>query len=341
MRKEEILKKIGVIINDLNDQQQYLADSEDYNDLELELFTANADFLIDHIEILKKLQNSKYVTTSVTQVEHSSPSIILPEIEETIADKLIQAPTILQDVVKAPFNFTDNSSEIRFDFEQNVPIENIFDRELTPAETEVLQTKQVFFEKLNDANRESAKDVLTPVEEKNELLEQNIEAFETPTAIEEIVLNQIPVFVPQQVLEPLAEINIDKPNIEDNLSSSKINLPIADNELLEVTENKKQTLNEFLSNQNNVQNISSRLGNLATNDLKSAISLNDKMIFIKELFQGYNLAYSEAIEILNRFDAFESADNFLQKNYATKNKWVEKQDIVDRFYEILNRRYVK
>lgn len=55
MRKEEILKKIGVIINDLKDQQQYLAVTEDYNDLELELFTANADFLTDHIEILKKL----------------------------------------------------------------------------------------------------------------------------------------------------------------------------------------------------------------------------------------------------------------------------------------------
>ena len=65
------------------------------------------------------------------------------------------------------------------------------------------------------------------------------------------------------------------------------------------------------------------------------------MIFIKELFNGYNLAYSEAIEILNRFDSFVAADNFLQKNYAVKNKWLDKQEIVDRFYEVLNRRYIK
>ena len=74
-------------------------------------------------------------------------------------------------------------------------------------------------------------------------------------------------------------------------------------------------------------------------DLKTTISLNDKMIFIKDLFNGYNLAYSEAVEIMNRFESFEAADNFLLKNYAQKNNWANKQDVVDRFYEYLNRKF--
>ena len=69
------------------------------------------------------------------------------------------------------------------------------------------------------------------------------------------------------------------------------------------------------------------------------IKLNDKLLFVRDLFNGYSLAYSEAIEILNRFDNFETADNFLKQSYAGKNRWSEKQSTVDHCYEILNRRF--
>jgi len=29
----------------------------------------------------------------------------------------------------------------------------------------------------------------------------------------------------------------------------------------------------------------------------------------------------------------------LKQNYAIKNNWAEKQDVADKFYEILNRRF--
>ena len=44
-------------------------------------------------------------------------------------------------------------------------------------------------------------------------------------------------------------------------------------------------------------------------------------------------------KILNRFESFESADNFLKQNYSSKNNWAEKQNIADKFYEILNQRF--
>ena len=56
MNKQQILKKIGEIIHDLDQQHQYLSNINKINILELELFTANADFLIDHLEILKKIE---------------------------------------------------------------------------------------------------------------------------------------------------------------------------------------------------------------------------------------------------------------------------------------------
>jgi len=74
-------------------------------------------------------------------------------------------------------------------------------------------------------------------------------------------------------------------------------------------------------------------------DIKSAISLNDKLLFIKDLFNGYSLAYSEAIELLNRYDDFSAADGFLKTNYAQKNNWADKPETVDKLYAILRKRF--
>lgn len=74
-------------------------------------------------------------------------------------------------------------------------------------------------------------------------------------------------------------------------------------------------------------------------DIKSAVSLNDKLLFIKDLFNGYSLAYTEAIELLSRYDNFRDADAFLQNNYAQKNNWASKQSTVDKLYAILKQRF--
>src|SRR5690606_35858169 len=75
-------------------------------------------------------------------------------------------------------------------------------------------------------------------------------------------------------------------------------------------------------------------------DLKTAISLNDKLVFIKDLFNGYSLAYSEAIELLNRYHTFAEADAFLQTNYALKNNWSDKPQTVEKLYAILRKRFI-
>jgi len=74
-------------------------------------------------------------------------------------------------------------------------------------------------------------------------------------------------------------------------------------------------------------------------DLKQSISLNDKLLFVKDLFHGYSLAYAEVIELVNKMPDYKTADAFLQKNYAQKNDWQSKQSTVDRFYDLLKRRF--
>lgn len=107
------------------------------------------------------------------------------------------------------------------------------------------------------------------------------------------------------------------------------------------------TLNELIQQQKragltNVQqfNTSASRGSETVVDLKTAVSLNDKLMFIKDLFNGYSLAYSEAIELLNRFDNFAESDAFLQTNYALKNNWATKPQTVEKLYSILRKKFV-
>lgn len=110
-----------------------------------------------------------------------------------------------------------------------------------------------------------------------------------------------------------------------------------------ISEERPLSINEILANKRKEDGegnpLLNRIDMRKQGDLKTAISLNDKLLFIKDLFNGYSLAYSEAIELLNRYDTMSEADAFLQSNYAVKNQWASKQETVDKLYAILNKRY--
>lgn len=100
------------------------------------------------------------------------------------------------------------------------------------------------------------------------------------------------------------------------------------------------TLNERLSAQAAANsNTTPATSGAPIKDLKSAINLNDKMLFVRDLFNGYSLAYSEAIEILNRFNNFEDAERFLKTNYVEKNHWADKPATNEKFFDLLRRRF--
>jgi hypothetical protein len=80
MKQQEVFKKIGIIIRELTDQYEYLvANESELNDLELELFVANAHFLADHSDILRKLN---------LQRTHAIKA--LPKHEERYFEPLVQ-----------------------------------------------------------------------------------------------------------------------------------------------------------------------------------------------------------------------------------------------------------
>jgi len=299
MNKKEILKKVAGIIAELNEQYEYLSqDPENLNELELELFAANADFLSDHIIILQKLnqnsisQNSGQNSPLATERISPEPIILKP------AEELIEEEEVQPSIPEWKFEIKDDSNQT-FDYEDKAT-QDLFDRPLTLEELEVIEEKTQLMVQPED-------DLETISEESSES-----EIFE------------------ENSIEPESVFNV--------LESSTIETPLMGKSEPELEE-QPLTMNEILASQTSQSTVSSQFNQRQVKDLKSLINLNDKLLFVRDLFNGYSLAYSEAIEILNRFDSFESADNFLKQNYSSKNNWAEKQNVADKFYEILNKRF--
>lgn len=289
MNKKEILNRISGIISELHEQFDYMSqNSEHLNDLELELFAANADFLSDHISILIKLNAESTKTSNLVLSEQKQKPVIQGFTNKADEVEPFEDEETVINIPEWKFDLKEEVIET-FDFEDK-SAEDLFDRPLTDEEMRV-------------------------IDEKTKL----------KSIPEEKVITEVP-FVPivSQITKPIEELRYTEIETQNKTVEK---------------EGQSPTLNEILSTQTQQNTVSGQFNQRQVRDLKSLINLNDKLQFVRDLFNGYSLAYSEAIELINRFDSFDAADNFLKQNYAIKNNWSEKQDVADKFYEILNRRF--
>jgi len=363
MKQEDLFRKIGNILTELQDQYQYLAaNPQELNELELELFLSNANFLTDHINIVIKANN-----------HHELKAIEAPAAKTSEVNHHVET-------------FPSDKEPAVFEFEEK-KVEEIFNRPLTPEEQRIIAQKQSLKSQEETTGKlhgeeeqgpepflvkpqpefkieEPIKIEVLPIPEKTptEMFVPEVPVtiteapvvipetpFETPTvpvtvtetpvvvpetpAIPEVpLLPEKPVVVQIRVVPPkppVAEVPVAAPVTpvaNTNSPSSGTEAPV------------KLTLNEMLAgSQNGSRTTETAVAEVK--DLKQAISLNDKLLFVKDLFHGYSLAYAEVIDLMNRMPDFKTADAFLQKNYALKNNWKSKQPTVDRFYDILKRRF--
>ncbi len=101
---------------------------------------------------------------------------------------------------------------------------------------------------------------------------------------------------------------------------------------------RQNSLNDLLSGKNQDHSIGERMKHNHIADLKTAIDINHKFLFIRELFDGDSDEYNQVIEKLNNASAMQEARQILSA-YHKKYQWKEKQDTLNHFMDIINRRY--
>ncbi|MDR2009804.1 MAG: hypothetical protein LBQ22_04915 [Bacteroidales bacterium] len=99
--------------------------------------------------------------------------------------------------------------------------------------------------------------------------------------------------------------------------------------------NNRTYLNEVLAQNKQQADVSSIMGQKPVSDIKSAIGIGDRFLFIRELFDGKSELFEETIRHLNLLSSFEEA-----KNYLNQFEWNQTQDTVISFNNIVKRRYL-
>jgi len=74
-------------------------------------------------------------------------------------------------------------------------------------------------------------------------------------------------------------------------------------------------------------------------DLKAAIGINDKFLFIASLFGGDEKAYEQAVKTINGFKIFAEAQFWIKSNLRDQNKWDETDEVVKAFDLLVKRRF--
>lgn len=353
MKQEALFKKLGNILNELNEQYEFLAQNpEQLSELELELFLANASFLTDHIQIIKKLNLPVLATPAK---EKSTEVITQPAVDEAINDELkdvqhVEAITFggveSQEEIVAPLTPSFEGEEESEPFQEQE--REIFKLDLAPPQAfEFILNKDSFTaDDKFDFEEKTAEQLFDrPLSEEEALiLEQKKKVKENlirdPEDLEEDEIGPEPFLVHQEEEKKKVDVApVVEPVIEElELPVVEVKTVVTETKTIAVETTYIPTLNDILAGKNSNSRINETSGAVIT-DLKAAINLNDKLLYIKDLFNGYNLAYAEAIDIANKMPNFDAADNFFQKNYAVKNNWADKQATVDKFYLLLNKRF--
>lgn len=86
--------------------------------------------------------------------------------------------------------------------------------------------------------------------------------------------------------------------------------------------------------------IAARLSKSGIKDLTKAVSINQKILFTKELFKGDSFAFNEAIAKLNAFENRSSAFEFLNTDLTPKFSFKTESESYLQFVELIERRYV-
>ncbi len=74
-------------------------------------------------------------------------------------------------------------------------------------------------------------------------------------------------------------------------------------------------------------------------DLRKAIGINDRFLFINELFRGDEAMYERSIKTINSFNIYPEAEYWITREMKTKLGWNNNNPAVQHFDQLVKRRF--
>jgi hypothetical protein len=162
------------------------------------------------------------------------------------------------------------------------------------------------------------------VEEYIQKIEKEPVSRELETSFQKQEPNTIPAGHQPWMGDPLVDI--------PTLSHQPINREIND-----FVGNGGTSLNEKLRSGNT--ELGSTLKGSPVKELRKAIGVNDRFLFINELFRGDEAMYERSIKTINNFRILPEAEYWMERELKIKIGWDDSRDIVQHFYQLVRRRF--
>ena len=148
--------------------------------------------------------------------------------------------------------------------------------------------------------------------------------------------------------KPAAEIVTEQPSVSHNVPlfdmhiDSVVEAPTLvqqqiHKEVNELIANNKESLNDKLKQEK--KEIAHILKDSPVKDLRKAIGVNDKFVFISELFRGDEAMYERSIKTINTFHILPEAEYWMNRELKVKLGWNDTNETVQHFYQLVRRRF--
>lgn len=97
------------------------------------------------------------------------------------------------------------------------------------------------------------------------------------------------------------------------------------------------SLNEKLKQSK--KELSEALKDTPIKDIKKAIGINDRFLFINELFKGDEAMFERSIKTINGFSIYPEAEYWIRRELKTKLGWDDQHETVKQFDQLVKRRF--
>jgi len=108
-------------------------------------------------------------------------------------------------------------------------------------------------------------------------------------------------------------------------------------EINELVAHQTESLNDRLKQQKT--EVVEVLKHEAIKDLRKAIGINDRFVFINDLFRGDEAMYERSIKTINSFYIFPEAEYWINRELLVKLGWDKENEVVRHFYQLVKRRF--
>ncbi|WP_405608655.1 hypothetical protein [Polaribacter sp. Asnod1-A03] len=285
-------------------------------------------------EVYEKLSLLAFVEEYVNTTPHQEKtkeelvSVVENAIEVKANTKNVEKENIEEE--KVIYRLEEEAKEFVWKVEKEEEIEQPFDEllEIMHSEKKIIEDEVVVTEEITE--EEIIVEEKIVVEEDLLIKEEFIE--------EELILeDELPTedIMTKDTVEEVVEETIDE--VEEEVI----------NDVIRVEENKNRTLEEELQDTISVDEIAT-LFDIPVSAPKSLndrlakniqIGLNDRIAFVKNLFEGSQEDYNRVVSQLNTYGSEKEAKKFIAKMIKPDYDWSQQEELEARFLSVIERRF--